>query len=986
MQLISEKNYRLAISFIFLLLVLLPMLFISSSLQQINDESHSQRLLFAEQGLKDEVQAFQDDLVARLRIEKLIKHAERRVGLAAATAEKPRFIKGVDPQVFTATTVPDLLRAYKELAGVEPSMMVAFGADVRNIWKWFASELGDISSEDRRRIGSILSVLVADLKDFKLVVTSDKNAVDNYYQVGRHALGEFSGMTQAYYSVFTRLISDMAYPLPYQGACYETATNKMGSRKLFSYSRNLKDGEKIYGGYFVMFASRVFPPQKLLADAINLCHQGFSRKYLLKESGESDKIVSNKKCIQMKTRVPAELVGYNSLFEKPATLPAGLLVSFSTDQINLEWVAFSQQLLLAQRVLLLLCMTVMVYFILFGFPTIFRLRARMWLSISIAVLLPYAILGQVSSRLLDRIESLGRYELKSEAESQMFRLHSYYEDQRQQNLLQTMKLKTRLIRICDLPETELRQLDAYQIVPASSSVVLTLVRNDGVARAFSARNPADKTFNNLDRVFSVKFLDNMGMLDRDSPEVKKLLNMTTLADGFLDTIRQEYLEHNILVNEACETLELTKVDDFSRMIYFLVPSPGDPAGNIRAMAFTSVSNLDNVIYGSNEFDSQLFSSSANLSRHDFIMGQRRAEDTMERWWPGSVSHDSELKGLLDSTVRSRSSSSQLVGDNGAYRFFNRRFNTSETMVYAGISSIAPDLLLRLLIKVFPFLLLVFALASVMLFADILAALFISPVKGFSRGAAAVAEGNYQQRLEIERTDEFSLLADAFNRMTEGLAQREKMRRFVSENLYEKLGMQTGLNELKSVQVSRVTMLAADIRSFTSLSEKHDPQIIVSLLNDYFTAMETAINSHNGFIERFIGDAVMAVFYSGDGVSAEERAAQAAISMRAQLASLNRTRVAQGLFTIENGIGIATGAAASGMVGNEGGRMVFAVIGEVVTLAERLESHTRNVSSKILVCAETAAKLGSGFVIKDASAEAGVRAFELLIPATGDNHG
>jgi class 3 adenylate cyclase len=264
--------------------------------------------------------------------------------------------------------------------------------------------------------------------------------------------------------------------------------------------------------------------------------------------------------------------------------------------------------------------------------------------------------------------------------------------------------------------------------------------------------------------------------------------------------------------------------------------------------------------------------------------------------------------------------------------------------------------------------------SLFLFADILAVLFISPVSGFHSAARQIASGNYQLRVEIENTDEFSQLASSFNQMTLGLAQREKMRRFVSEDLYEQLGQQSVSAEPR---ISQVTLLASDIRRFTALSEKYEPQQIVNLLNDYFTEMETAITSCGGFIERLVGDAVVAVFYQSGGQQSEQQAAFAAWRMRARLFKLNQQRSAVGLFTIENGIGIATGQAFSGMAGVESGRRIFSVIGEVSRRAEKIEAASRFVESRILLCKYTAEKLDQRFKVTDATRQCGLAAYTLI---------
>jgi len=957
----DEIGLRAIIAGVFILLVMLPALFICAGLRQIDDEARQNQLQIAEQRLKSEALSFQSDLNARLHIEKIIKKAERLAGVSSPSLVRPEFVSGVDPKIFDADTIDELRSQYLELSGVEPLMMVAFSADLYHIWKWFSPALDDLEPADRERLAMLLGLVVSDQDGtFVRVDNSRVDAEERFFDVRKRALQDLGGPTQAYFSLMGRCFSDMIYSLPFQGGCYETATRKRGDCRLFAYFRRIKEGAKIMGGYYVMFASRHFPPQKLLVDSLATKNPGFSRSYLQSPPVDPGQVRWRGRQLQIEASLPAELIGYNSLFTRPVKLPAGLLISLDVSGILEDSAALNRRLRAGQHLLLLLCLFISAYFVLFGFPGGMRLRLRMLLAISLAVVMPYTILGHVSQRLFERIESLGRFEIRTDAESQLQKLRSYYNDQRQQHLLQTLKIKNRLIEIVDKPGEEIMNIHAHSVVRPGSMVDIYLFRNDGVTRSFRDRNPADTAIAKLEQLLSVKFLENLGSLDNQAPAIKKLQHMTSVADGLLATIRQEYFDYNALKYEANETIDLNRVDDFSRTIWFLIPGGSDGSGTVRAMASTNVSNLNYIIYNPSEFDSGIFSSFSGRHRHDFLMGHRRHDDMVLHWWPEHVSPDHDLKILLDNAAAQRVSSGDLTGAAGYYRYEKKLFSDREAIVYAGISSSSPDLMVALLAWLFPFLLLIFALTSLLLFADALEALFINPVSGIALGAAAVAAGDYQQRLVLEKTDEFSQLAAAFNDMTAGLAQREKMRRFVSENLYERLGVTTGLSEMRSVQASRLTMLAADIRNFTSLSEQHDPQQVVSLLNDYFTSMETAIKNHGGVIERFVGDAVMAVFYAGGEKPAEACAAEAALEMRLRLASLNCERLSRGLFTIENGIGIATGSAISGIAGREGGRMVFAVLGDVAKRAESLESLTKTVASKVLLCAETRACLDSGF--------------------------
>jgi adenylate cyclase len=146
----------------------------------------------------------------------------------------------------------------------------------------------------------------------------------------------------------------------------------------------------------------------------------------------------------------------------------------------------------------------------------------------------------------------------------------------------------------------------------------------------------------------------------------------------------------------------------------------------------------------------------------------------------------------------------------------------------------------------------------------------------------------------------------------------------------------------------VSILFCDIRDFTTFSEQHGPEEIVAFLNEYFGAMMQEIFAEQGTLDKFIGDAVMAVF--GAPISRPDdpvRAVRAALRMRRSLREFNVRQVAQGKRAIETGIGICHGEALSGNIGTEQ-RMEYTVIGDSVNLASRLETLTKNYPYKILV--------------------------------------
>ncbi|HEY9071774.1 MAG TPA: GAF domain-containing protein [Candidatus Ozemobacteraceae bacterium] len=169
--------------------------------------------------------------------------------------------------------------------------------------------------------------------------------------------------------------------------------------------------------------------------------------------------------------------------------------------------------------------------------------------------------------------------------------------------------------------------------------------------------------------------------------------------------------------------------------------------------------------------------------------------------------------------------------------------------------------------------------------------------------------------------------------------KSNLTRYMSKDLVDKLTSGAGSIELGGTK-REVTILFSDIRGYTSLTEKLGPNEIVEMLNDYFSHMVDAIFKYDGVLDKFIGDAIMAVF--GAPVPLPDhalRSVNAALEMKRALAEFNASRIASGKVPIKIGIGISTGEVLCGNIGSNK-RMEYTAIGDGVNLSSRLESATK----------------------------------------------
>jgi adenylate cyclase len=185
--------------------------------------------------------------------------------------------------------------------------------------------------------------------------------------------------------------------------------------------------------------------------------------------------------------------------------------------------------------------------------------------------------------------------------------------------------------------------------------------------------------------------------------------------------------------------------------------------------------------------------------------------------------------------------------------------------------------------------------------------------------------------------------------------RGMLERYVAPQLVEYVI--ANLNDLKLNGDKReLTILVSDVRNFTSMTERSDPLQIIALLNDYLSAMTEIIFRHNGIVDKFIGDGILAYWGAfTPEVNHADQAAQAALEMLTRVEELNQQWVLEGKDPIAIGIGIHTGYAIFGNIG-KGKKIDFTVIGDAVNLASRLEGLNKEFRTSIIVSESTRGRI------------------------------
>jgi adenylate cyclase len=206
---------------------------------------------------------------------------------------------------------------------------------------------------------------------------------------------------------------------------------------------------------------------------------------------------------------------------------------------------------------------------------------------------------------------------------------------------------------------------------------------------------------------------------------------------------------------------------------------------------------------------------------------------------------------------------------------------------------------------------------------------------------------------------------AYQYFVEGRERRKVSRlfgRYVSKDVYEQLLANPALARLGG-QRREMTVLFSDVRAFTTLTEQGEPEAIVGTLNEYFTRMVDLVFRHQGTLDKFVGDMVMALFGAPlDDPDHAEHAVQAALDMVKALGELNERWRAEGRPTLDIGIGINTGPMIAGNIGSEA-IMSYTVIGDAVNLGSRLESLNKQYGTRIIISDATRRRLTGRYALR-----------------------
>jgi len=239
-----------------------------------------------------------------------------------------------------------------------------------------------------------------------------------------------------------------------------------------------------------------------------------------------------------------------------------------------------------------------------------------------------------------------------------------------------------------------------------------------------------------------------------------------------------------------------------------------------------------------------------------------------------------------------------------------------------------------------------------------------PLQEIIRVLQGVRGGIFDQRVRVTSNDEIGYTGDVINEMNLGLQERELIKetfgRYVTREIRDEIlsGRVPLDGELKVV-----TVLFADLRNFTAMVESMAPKEAVKMINRYFKEMEEAIRENQGLVLQYIGDEIEGVF--GAPIFKEDHsnlAVRAALAMCERLDRLNQELQKQGYPPLAHGIGIHTGEAVAASIGGAD-RLSYALVGDTVNVASRLQGLNKEFGTEIILSATTSEGLNDRFALK-----------------------
>ena len=485
-------------------------------------------------------------------------------------------------------------------------------------------------------------------------------------------------------------------------------------------------------------------------------------------------------------------------------------------------------------------------------------------------------------------------------------LQSEFVSRIEKNLDETKEIVSRLMSVRQ------RQLEDYSLSIRENNLILTMIRDAALDQVTRNDIIQDEVLPNYPDVDAVIVTDANGQILASNKTAAKLVEIIGKTPLMETALEGEYSSTYLFIGKQC------------------IQVVGEP--------FFDGGEMTHIVFVGMLLDQNFVEEVKRLSGIDIVF--LKGEDPfLSTDWNREESDEllaSFAKQLMKEQIPSTAiKTTILANERYLYTLVMDKWGFSPS--YALSQSLDEEL--RFVEKIRQWIFLTGSVGTALaLFLSFIFSLGVSrPINDLKAATKAIKNMDYKHRVNIQTRDEFSELGHSFNLMIQGLADKERIRgvmnKVVSKEIAEELlqgDIQLGGEERP------ITILFSDIRGFTSLAEGMQPAELLNLLNQYFTHVNTNIEKHNGVIDKYIGDAVMALF--GAPVSFPDQTSasvKASLDIIHSVSEFNHDVVIPMGKQLKIGIGLNTGTVVTGNMGAES-RLNYTAIGDEVNLASRIE--------------------------------------------------
>lgn len=953
----SNKNYVRLTVLVGVLVFALPLYFVNFLSSKILERSRETSEELLKEKILQEVENFKE----RLSPESYVKHVLNKNHFATMPEAKRSIIKLIPPldfgrEIFTRS-LPERFVAGLKDAGLQPLLFISCGPAFSSMDYWFAPELNEQIEDPLRNVALALS---------QNLINQASQVFYMNFQRNWHSLATLNPVLAEIYQTqnlrltyFFKYISRFTDPREDFDIVSRVYTDYFPRQFLYSYSWSCMSKVNLHGGYMVFIRGDSIDPESIIRFAeTNVDQEGIKCRIVRNQQDAATGFQQSGERIVFKGYIPSLFYSHLSFWqqlkndsstENIENLQFHVSGNFSEDFLRLR------QIHVVIRAISFISMFLMtlaaVHSFLFGFTLPLSIRKKLLAVVSTIFLLPIAATAILSYYLYNGFDKIVERHIRAKVERKLDRFTELETEKRISLQQRNLQFKKAFQESPTVLESFFTPVNIQKLFPDMFNWLgnVSFFDEEGFFKTISESR--ESNFHLIEGILG-KYMENQGLAKFPQRRARELEVKINLTMGLLENFLTPEIEEEIIPREGTIQREITHTVDTYTGCFLFCQDKNGKSVFINTRSSNSTKYFFDYLIGMNVAGNRYFNEESPMCDIKSGIRLRKHSIFTNFLWPADIAFDNDFSPYLAKALTQRSSGTKIIRNHDGITVAAWRFRDNYQGVYAVVGKSRRLNEIGFAISLLFPVTACYSIIILTILSGVLSRLFIEPIDEMQQGIAWINQNQYGVLLGKAKVSEFEKLNNAFNEMSAALKQKEMISRYLSDRLVENIeNRQSG--SIEKIDQVEVTVLASDIRGFTSITESFPPFEVVDMLNNYFTEMESAIAANSGVIDRFIGDAIVAIFYPAtDKASPAIRAAKAAVKMRENLVRFNQQRNNENKFLIENGIGLATGTVVSGTIGSEG-RKTFLVTGEPTLLAARIEALSPDSHSKILACKKTA---------------------------------